>query len=204
MALLVLDPRIEERLKAERAAWGADHHDEVWDGVYVMSPEPNDEHQGFVTEWIYILQGLIGLAGRGVVRPGVNISDREEDWTRNYRIPDVAVFLSGGSARNCGTHWVGGPDFALEITSPGDRTREKLDFYGKVGVRELLVIDRSPWLLELYRLADGALTSAGVSSVENPIMLASAVPPLYFRMVEGPERPQVRVSHADGVQTWRL
>jgi len=50
---------------------------------------------------------------------------------------------------------VGGPDFAVEILNPGDRTPEKLPFYASVNVRELLVVDRDPWSLELFRLCDG-------------------------------------------------
>ena len=38
MALMVLDPTAEKRLKAERQASGLDRYDEVWEGVYVMVP----------------------------------------------------------------------------------------------------------------------------------------------------------------------
>ena len=31
-------------------------------------------------------------------------------------------------------------------------SREKLDFYAKVGTREVLILDRDPWSLELYAL----------------------------------------------------
>ena len=48
MSLMVLDKRIAEELLTERRAWGGDHHDEVWDGVYMMSPLPNNEHQELV------------------------------------------------------------------------------------------------------------------------------------------------------------
>ena len=45
MSLLVSDPELKERLLAERRASGGDRYDEVWDGVYVMSPLADDEHQ---------------------------------------------------------------------------------------------------------------------------------------------------------------
>jgi len=35
--------------------------------------------------------------------------------------------------------------------SRGDKTLEKLDFYAAVGTQELLVIDRHPWKLTMYR-----------------------------------------------------
>jgi hypothetical protein len=48
MSLLVLDKLVERRLRAQRKAWGVDHHDEVWEGVYVMSPIADNEHQTLV------------------------------------------------------------------------------------------------------------------------------------------------------------
>jgi hypothetical protein len=45
MTMLVLDPAEERRLKRQRALTGADRFDEVWNGVYVMAPLANNEHQ---------------------------------------------------------------------------------------------------------------------------------------------------------------
>jgi hypothetical protein len=153
-----------------------------------------------------ILYATIDLPGLGLVHPGANVSDREEDWTFNYRVPDVAVYLAGTTARDCGTHWLGGPDFAVEVASPGDETRDKLPFYGKVGVRELLLIDRDPWALELHRLRDDALIVAGTSRVASGGVLASGVLPLSFRLVGGEGggsgRPRIEVAHVDGAQRW--
>src|SRR5262245_28711211 len=92
---------------------------------------------------------------RFTVYAGVNISDREVNWTDNYRFPDVAVFEAGNRAKNCGSHFCGGPDLAIEIVSHGDRSRQKLGFYAQVGVRELWIVDREPWKTEIYE-RDGA------------------------------------------------
>lgn len=143
MAMLVLDHLFEEQVRADRKERGIDKHDEVWDGVYVMSPLANNEHQEIVFGLNTVLQIVAARTGLGKVCPGVNVSDRE-DWTHNYRCPDVVVFLQGTSAINRGTFWLGGPDFAVEILSEGDRARAKLPFYAKVGVRELLFVDRDP------------------------------------------------------------
>src|SRR5436190_21747138 len=102
---MVLDRETEERLKAAREATGADQYDEAWEGVYMMAPLADDEHQNLQVGLAAIFQLTIGWAGLGVARAGVNVSDREQDWTQNHRIPDVAVFLAGGAGRNCGTHW---------------------------------------------------------------------------------------------------
>jgi len=112
--------------------------------------------------------------------------------------------LPGSTARFCGTHWVGGPDFLVEIVSDDDRSREKLDFYGQIGVRELLIVDRDPWLLELYRLANGELISVGTTQPGQTHSLASEVLPVSFRLIEEPSRPIVEVRHADGVQAWSI
>jgi Uma2 family endonuclease len=202
MAMLVLESWVEKRLKAERQANGADRFDEVWDGVYVMSPAPNDVHQELIANFIFALKSMVGPACRGSVRPGVNVSDRDVNWEHNYRIPDVSVFLEGGRAQNRDTHWVGGPDFIVEIISPDDRSRDKLAFYASIGVRELLLVDRAPWRLELYQLRGEQLVLAGLSSLAEPASLASAVLPLHFRLIAGTPRPQIEVTHTDGVQTW--
>jgi Uma2 family endonuclease len=202
MAMLVFDPAMEDRLKAEREESGADRYDEVWEGVYMMAPLADDEHQDLQTKLGAIFQLTIGWPGLGLVRTGVNVSDREQGWTKNYRIPDVAVAVPDGAVRNCGTHWVGGPDFAIEIASPGDRSRDKLDFYGANHVRELLLIDRDPWKMELYRAAGAQLRLVGRSELQTEAVLNSDVVPLEFRLVAGNPRPQIEVRHTDGVQRW--
>ena len=45
MDTLILDPHQSERLLVERHARRLDRFDEVWEGVYVMAPAPNDEHR---------------------------------------------------------------------------------------------------------------------------------------------------------------
>jgi Uma2 family endonuclease len=195
MTLLVTDPDLRRRLIAERRANGSDRFDEAWDGVYVMSPLADDDHQRIVAKLTHILEAAIGDPGLGDVRPGVNVSDRVKGRKANYRCPDVAVRLEGGRARILKNHWYGGPDFAVEVVSRGDRSREKLGFYAAVGVRELLIIDRDPWALELYGLRGEQLVPLGVSRPEQPAELASAVVPLTFRLVPQEGRPKIEVVH---------
>jgi Uma2 family endonuclease len=202
MTLMVLDARDVERLKAEREASGADRFDEVWEGVYMMAPLADDEHQDLQLLLGAIFTVAVTWAGLGRVRAGVNVSDRETDWTSNYRIPDVAVFLNNTKARNCGTHWVGGPDFGIEIVSDYDRSRDKLDFYAAGGALEMMFIDRNPWGLELYRLANGAMELVGQCTPHHSQMLQSSVVPLSFRLVPALPRPQIEVIHHDGTQRW--
>ena len=202
MDLIILDRYERSRVLRERRESGADRFDEVWDGVYVVSPLPDDEHQDLSLSLGSAFHTAIQLTGSGVVRCGVNVSDRDKGWTKNYRCPDVVAYLQGNPAINKKTHWVGGPDFAVEVISPYDRSRQKLDFYAKVDVRELLLLERKPWSLELYRLAGGRLALVGRSSPDDPRTVASEVVPLSFRLVDGDPRPRVEVIHLDGVQRW--
>jgi Uma2 family endonuclease len=204
MVMLVAERELEEQLKAQRRETGADRFDEVWEGVYSMSPIPNIEHQMIVGRLCAIFQVLLDAGGLGTAFPGVNVSDRVEGWTENYRGPDVAVVLKENPAKNCGTHWCGGPDLLVEIVSPDDRSREKLAFYSQIGVRELLLVDRDPWALEFYRLEAGQLQLAGRSTPDLPGELKSLVLPLNFRLIAGDARPVIEVGHHDGRQTWRI
>ena len=202
MATLVLDDRIENRIRAERQDSGLDRYDEVWEGVYVMAPIANNEHQGIQARLAAVLTNVVGLDSDTRVLAGANVSDREKDWEHNYRVPDVLVVQPGGKARDCGTHLCGGPDFAVEIVSPRDRSREKLNFYSEIGVRELLVIDRGPWQLELYRLNGKRLDLIGTSHSGTFTTLKSEVVPVSFRLIASEPRPQIEVTHHDGKQCW--
>jgi Uma2 family endonuclease len=202
MVALINDPYLQRQLMRRRHAWGVDRYDEVWDGVYIMNAMPNNQHQDLVMRLASICQYLIFDAGLGRVHPGCNVTDRPIKWRQNYRCPDVAVFLSGTKAVDKGSHWFGGPDFAIEIVSPQDRSREKLDFYAKVNTHELLIVDRDPWSLELYRLAEGALALVGRSTLEQPELLKTEVTPLTWRLIPGEDRPMIEVIDTSGTQRW--
>jgi Uma2 family endonuclease len=207
MVSMILDQDLEEQLIKQRQESGGDHHDEVWEGIYMMSPLANNEHQEIISGFTSVFQIVIAWPGLGIVLPGTNISDQLEDWTHNYRVPDVVVFLQDTKAINRDTHWLGGPDFAVEVLSRGDRAREKLPFYAKVGTREVLLVDRNPWSLELYRLQEGTLGLVGRSTPQASSTLSSEVLPLTFRLLatEKPgERPRIAVSHQDGQQHWTV
>lgn len=204
LPVLVHDPRLSRHLIRERRAGGHDVRDEVWDGVYVMSPMAGDDHQRIVARFCTILELIVGIPGLGEVRPGVNVSDRDEGWERNYRIPDVAVRLNDGRAVIREAHWHGGPDFLIEVLSPGDRARDKLAFYAAIGTREVLFVERRPWSLELYGLREGRLVPVGVSRPGNGEVLASEVVPLTFRLLDAAPHPRIEVRHVPDGQTWLI
>jgi Uma2 family endonuclease len=203
MATLVTDPMLEERLRAERERSGADRFDEVWEGTCFMPPLADNQHQDLAFQLAVAIHGALGNPD-ALIFVAVNVSDREEGWVENYRVPDVGVFLPGGQAKNCGTHWCGGPDFAVEIVSPGDRALEKLAFYAAVGVRELLLIERDPWALQLFGLKHGKLTEAGRSEGPQCALVRSEVVPVTFRLAASGVRPAIELAQQDGAQQWLL
>jgi len=202
VAAIVTEPAEIERMIQERQDRGIDLHDEVWEEVYFMSPGPNNEHQHLATRLSHILNILIDSEISGTVLAGTNITDRPDDWTKNYRVPDVVYFSQDTRAIDKDTHWLGGPDLAVEIVSPRDRSREKFSFYEKVKTRELLIVDRDPWQLELHRLLDSKLVVVGTSTLADSAWITSETVPLKMRLQPGETRPTIELAHTTSEKTW--
>lgn len=204
MTAVILDRDLERSMIRRRRRLGIDLRDEVWDGVYVMAPAADNEHQSVGHDLGAVFALAIKWTGLGESFQSVNISDRKRGWRKNYRCPDIAVFLHGNPAEDLGTFWHGGPDFAIEIVSPRDRTRKKIPFYEKVGTRELLIVDRHPWKLTLLRLQNGSLTPVGESADDSPALLVSQVIPLSFCLTRHGAQPAIEVTHHDGQRHWTV
>jgi Uma2 family endonuclease len=202
MPVMILDPFLEQRIRAERQNTETSQYDEVWEGVLVVAPLPNNDHQWVVMNLAYAFLSVVNSNAGDRVLPGTNVSDRDATWLSNYREPDVVVYLASNPAKNSGTHWVGGPDLAVEIVSPGEDPHDKLDFYAKVNTRELLIVDRDPWNLELHQLQGGKLVLVGKADGVNSAVLASGVLPLTFQLQAGTPRPTILLTHTATKQTW--
>jgi Uma2 family endonuclease len=202
MTMLVENPWLEEQLKEQRRALGIDQHDEVWDGVYFLAPPVDNEHQEFVGGLTFALHEAVDAAGLGTAFAGVNLAGTAEDWTHDYRVPDVVVILASSAAQDQGACYRGSADFVVEITSPGDRTYEKIPFYSRLGVRELLIVNRQSWTLELYRSQGNGLEKAGESETQRGDTLPSGVVPLEFRLLPGQPRPRIEVTHMETGRKW--
>jgi Uma2 family endonuclease len=177
----------------ERKRLGHDRYDEVWEGMYVMPSLPTNAHQRLVQQLGRVFDLVVAAQGLGEVYPGANVSDRRKGWKFNHRCPDVLVVLNGSRAIDCGTHFFGGPDFVVEIESPGDDTEEKVPFYGKVGVRELLILHRDRRTIRLLRLEGEELIETKPVLFEGHQWFVSEVLPLAFRRKnKGAVRTEVR------------
>lgn len=201
----ILEPLVVQELIRHRQKMGIDQHDEVWDGVYVVAPLANNPHQRLVFGYAAIMNEVIVKAGRGDVLPGANISDRRQKWEKSFRCPDVVVVLLGGRAVDCGTHWLGGPDFLVEIQSPGDDTEEKLPFYSLLGVRELLIVHRDTRHLRLFRHDGDQLALVGSGDAAHLGALVSEVVPLKFSYKATRTGPRTVVQRTEGKRkSWTI
>lgn len=196
--VLVLDDEQGDTLIRERKRQGLDHHDEVWVGVYVMPSMPSLDHQKLVRVLSTILAEVVESPGLGDVFPGANVTDRRKGWKKNFRVPDVVVVLKTGRAVLCGTYIYLGPDFLVEIESPGEDTAEKLPFYRDIGVRELLLVQRDSRELRLLRHDGEDLMQVQPSEFDGKQWLLSAVVPLAFRRVMSKGMPRTEVRRIDG------
>ena len=192
--LLLLDIELLGDWLAMRRSRGIDLYDEVWDGVYVIPPLPTLAQQGLVGDLCDVFHEVVKWPGHGTIYPGVNVSDRRRNWEDNFRIPDVAVVLRKSRAVDCDTHFFRGPDILVEIASPDSITEEKVPFYAKIGVRELLIIHRDKRTLRLLRHDGAELVPVPPSDLGGKEWLVSEVLPLAFRRTvsKGAARTQVR------------
>ena len=93
MDLLISDPAVSRRLIRQRRARGIDKRDEVWEGVYIVSPPPDDDHQDLSDMIGYALQTSVRFAGLGLVRTGAGCQrsrgevDQEFSMSRSRRLP---------------------------------------------------------------------------------------------------------------------
>ncbi len=157
MKAVILD--LPQKVIDERHRLGQDRWDEVWEGVYHLVPPPDEEHQVvsdslFGTLWSYVLRHKLG-----VIRSNKAIRDmRHPD--QDYRIPEWILLQTGRESllKKCGWYVDEGPDAALEVVSPGDEPDEKIPFYEKMGLRELIRVERDSRRVQVLRLVAGRLT----------------------------------------------
>jgi Uma2 family endonuclease len=203
MPILIQDPMLEPAVRAVYENGCDPRPTEVWEGMTVVPPLANNDHFRLVFDLASAFAGAINRSRGDQVLPAGNVSDRDEGWEHNYRNPDVFVVMAGGLAVDHDTHWTGGPDLVVEIISPGEEPQLKFDFYARIGTREVLIVDRYPWAIELHQLQSGRLVLAGRSDLTKQAPIPSAVLPLTFRLEPAAPRPRIVVAHTATGQTWK-
>lgn len=198
--MILLDQASIKSILEDRRAKGNRTREEVWEGVTYIMPDPNNEHQRISTFFLTVFNLCFGFDRGGDIEPSPNLSDRIASWEKNFRNPDLAYFSPTNTAQDRGTFWYGGPDFLLEIVSPGDICRDKLPFYASIGTKEVLILDRDPWKLELYQLKRGRLRLTDVAHPGHAEALSSGVVPLSFQLI----RSKIRVRNTETDQEWKF
>lgn len=138
-----------------RRRTGLDRYDEVWNGEWVLAPLPAPEHGRVVAGLMgWLLTRWLPRPGCEVL-PGTNITPPgTEDWTQNYRGPDVMLMTPKSSSIEHEAHLEGSPEVVVEVRSPRERTYQKLEFYAETGAREIWVIDSRSRAVELFAVDD--------------------------------------------------
>lgn len=180
-------------LLEERARLGLDVRDEMWEGVLHMVPPTTTGHQLFASDLLVAIRSILGETARvgleaGVRAPGSGLT--------SYRVPDLFVVRTE-RAEILRSFVEGAPDLAVEIRSPGDESLEKLPFYARLGVPEVLIIERDTKEPRLFRLAGAEYLS--VSRDRDGKLLLDGLD-LAFRREEG---PVLLVTSRDGSRTAR-
>jgi Uma2 family endonuclease len=202
VSITILDPA-EARAARRRLRNTDERFTECWNGREVVPPLPNRQHQRLAFRFGPPLYETVEVPGRGETYLGVNVSDRADKWRKNYRGPDVAVYLTGNPAVPHENHMQGGPDFLVEILSRGEQPKAKFQFYAKIGTREVLLVHRRrEWALELFQLRTGKLELAGRSDLTAPAVLTSSTLSLTFQLVARPDRPHIQVEDPADGRTW--
>jgi Uma2 family endonuclease len=142
---------VPEHILEWRRRTGADQWDEMWEGVLHMAPSPNRDHQdieGSLESWLR--QHWAEPNGCRVYHQ-INVSE-PGTWPNNYRIPDLVLLTPSRFGIDCNEYFDGGPDAVVEIHSPHDEAYDKLDFYAKLDVREVWIINRDTKQSEILEL----------------------------------------------------
>lgn len=150
MKAIMLD--VPAALLEERRRTGADRWDEVWEGVLHMVPPPSEKHQRLNADLFIVLAPL--ARSRGLlpyIETGLFRSEHD------YRVPDQ-MYAEPDQIGERGVE--GTAKLVVEITSPGDETYEKLDWYADTGVDTVLVVDPVTRVAEIFVRQDNRMIAS--------------------------------------------
>jgi Uma2 family endonuclease len=146
MATLVMDPQPAEfeALLEHRRQLGLDRHDEMWKGVYHVTPAAGEAHWQLDDHLAELLRPLARNAG---LLSGGEFNLGEPN---DYRVPDRG--LHRPVVRG---DWRPTAALVVEILSPGDASWEKLPFYAAHDVDEVLIVDPATHSIDWFALHNG-------------------------------------------------
>lgn len=131
-----------EALIEHRQKLGLDRHDEVWDGIYHMSPYANSWHALVENELAITLTPH--ARSRGLyVSSAFNFGTNKND----FRVPDLGVHQTRTKAVYLPTALM-----VVEVLSPDDESFIKIPHYLSRGVREVMIVDPEKQTIELHNI----------------------------------------------------
>ena len=149
---------------------------ELIEGELLVSRAPGIPHQRIVLNLEIILSNHLREHPIGILVPGAGAIFSDYDAV----IPDLAfVRNERWDQVVTGEKFTGALDLVIEVTSPGAENRRrdllvKRQLYGKYGVAEYWVVDSENRQIEVYRLQDQRLESAGTfknsDELDTPLM----------------------------------
>jgi len=146
MQTLIPDPLPAEveALLERRREWGADRHDEVWEGVLHMSPPPSSRHELLVGQLARALDPLARAQSLGLLgAAGIGVKD-------DHRVPDLTLLRPPIQPQ-----WQPTAALAIEVLSWREPAAKKLDFYAAHQVDELLIVDPDKRDVDWLALREG-------------------------------------------------
>lgn len=132
---------------AHRRETGQDTYDEWWNGEYRIVTGPSPEHGRLLVALTVLLYPLVDGAGLHVSAP-VNIGTDKRDC----RVPDLGVFEPGTTRTSAA--FLATARLVVEVLSPSEEARAKLDFYRAHRIEEYLEIDLERHEVTLLRRRD--------------------------------------------------
>lgn len=117
-----------------------------------MVPPPAEEHQEVVDPLFVLFSNYARAHHLGVLRTQKGVREVSAPQ-ENYRVPEW-IFLRAGREHllRRGSSYVDeGPDVVLEVASPDDETYDKIPFYERMGVAEMVIVERDSRSVQVLR-----------------------------------------------------
>ena len=141
---------VSEEFLEERRQLGHDKRDELWEGELHMVPPGSFIHGTVSAAFLIALTPIARRRGLLVRTSEIGVFNPNVD--ESYRIPDVSV----ARPEHVSDRGFEGAELVIEVLSPNDESRKKFDFYARIGVREVWLVEPKTRETELYVLRDGA------------------------------------------------
>ncbi len=150
---------VPESMLAERHRLGHDKFDEMWEGELHMVPPAGFEHNRLYNLLLRALLPAVDAAGLTILGDGSGLYDPDVPGHTSYRVPDLVVFEPVVASER-GIE--GRAHLVVEVRSTGDESYDKLTFYSRVGVLEVLVVERDTKEVRRWAVPAGSEDGGGV------------------------------------------